>query len=52
MMWLFEMAVLPLLNAKTVNLIFALVCLAAALGADARKVALVSALLYLALVYV
>jgi len=39
-----------LVSARGINALFVLICLAGALGADARAVALVSAALYLLLV--
>ena len=50
MLWQFQIILAWLASAQGVNSLFVLVCLAAALGADPRSVALISALLYLRLV--
>ena len=49
MMWLIQPILAALFTPQAINLAFVLVCLAAALVANARAVMLASALLYLAL---
>ena len=51
MLWLFLDLVRGLASPQGVNLIFAALCLAAALGADSRMVMTLSALLYLLLAF-
>lgn len=47
MLWQFQIILAWLASAQCANCLFVLICLAAALGADPRSVALVSAVLYL-----
>ena len=51
MMWQFQSLLAVVLTPQAINLAFALLCLAVALGLCARLVALVSALLYVALAF-
>ena len=48
MMWLLQLWLAAALTPRAINLAFAALCLAAALGANARLVMVLSALLYLA----
>jgi len=50
MMWLIQFAVAWAMRPETINAVFALLCLAAAMGANARWVAVISAVLYALLV--